>query len=328
MIGSSNTPSSHLARYATTLVLLAGSSLSAHAADTHSEPSEPIHSVKALIGVPGIAPGTEGTLSFDPRNLRFTSDQRTTEIARNRIIEISSGDERVETGGKAGRVARVVIPYGGGLALGAMTHKKVGLLTVEFTDVSGDYHGAVFVLSTRDMDAALDQFETQPPTHDTPIAASSAACPASNIQPNSVRVEVIGADLQSAFPAEDRVLLYEHLVQQLQSEKTIFSVYRAGDSTRQGRCAEFTIAVQATAFTKGDQAVRASVGPLGHFVGTTRLKYHLTVSTQDGTPIVSEDMKKSEGSDTDSLNVTRAIGKSVVKSLKKSRTQLRKTQVA
>ncbi len=113
---------------------------------------------------------------------------------------------------------------------------------------------------------------------------------------------------------------------QLKSEKTILNVYRAGDRSPEAHCAEFTVIVHPIAFNKGDQALRASVGPLGHFVGTTKLNFRLIVAKQDGSSIFNGDISKSEGSDTDSLNITKVIGKTVVKTLKKSRTQLHKAQ--
>ncbi|HEY1743952.1 MAG TPA: hypothetical protein VGG18_12365 [Granulicella sp.] len=318
------------ARQAAALILFTGTSLHAQMKDTAvlDQPPPRITSVKALIGLPGIAPNSVGTLSFNGRNLRFTTEQGFAEIPHQRIIEASSGDERIETGGTTGKIARMLIPYGGGLAVGAVTHKKVGLLTIEFTDGSGEYHGAVFVLDAEDIANALDELDVLPPTTHVSAIAAPTICPTWKVQENAVRVEKIEAGLQSEFPPEDRVLLYERLVQQLKSEKTILNVYRAGSRSAEGNCAEFRIKVKAIAFNKGDQAVRASVGPLGHFVGTTKLNYHLTVSTQDGTPIFDQDLKNSEGSDSDSLNVTKIISKAVVKSLKKSRKHLRKTQIA
>jgi hypothetical protein len=42
---------------------------------------------------------------------------------------------------------------------------------------------------------------------------------------------------------------------------------------------------------------------------------------------VDEDLKKSEGSDSDSLNIRKVISKTVAKSLKKSRAEVRKRQM-
>jgi hypothetical protein len=285
-----------------------------------------IVAVKALVGLDGVKPNSEGMLSFSATDLRFTTEQGSADIARRRIIAVFSGDERVETGGTTARIGRMLIPYGGGLALATVTHKKVGFLTVEFLDVSGEYHGAVFALNTDDMENTIQQLRVSVPAPYPSRVPAALACPAWKVQENTIRVEVVGPDPQSGFPSEDRALLYERLLQQLKSEKTIQNVYRAGDRSAEGSCAEFTVTVRPIAFTKGDQAVRASVGPLGHFVGTTKLSYHLTLSRQDGTLIFDGDMKNSEGSDSDSLNVTKVISKAVVKNLKKARTQLRKTQ--
>jgi hypothetical protein len=67
---------------------------------------------------------------------------------------------------------------------------------------------------------------------------------------------------------------------------------------------------------------------LGHFVGTTKLTFHLTITSQGGTSILDQDLKKSEGSDSDSLDITKVISKSVVKNLKKSSNKLHRAQMA
>ncbi len=313
------------------LIFVGSASLYAqsNASTARSEPGAiPSVSAKVLIGWPGVAPDTEGDLSFGTKSLRFTNERNSGEISKSRIIAVSSGDEQIETGGTTGRIARVIIPYGGGLALGAVTHKKVGLLTIEFLDTSGEYHGAVFQLKAADIPITLEKIAFRASTGTALRTAVPVACPEWKIQSNAVRVQLIDADREIGFPAEDRVLLYEHLVQQLQSEKTILNVYRAGDQSAEANCAEFTVTVRATAFGKGNQAARASVGPLGHFVGTTKLDFHLSISNQEGRPDLDVDLKKSEGSDTDSLNITKVVSKAVIKNLKKSRAQLRKTQTS
>jgi hypothetical protein len=331
MFPSFNTPRSRFSTHAAAIAFLLISLSLCAQSTTPANPDRaavPPVPVKVLIGLPGIGLNTVGDLSFTAKNLNFTTAYGSTNIPTRRILTVTAGDERVETGGMPGKIVRFALPYGSGYALGAITHKKVGLLTIEFLDAAGQYHGAVFALTPQDMDTALASLDFHPTTLAIPQPAAPTACPATQLQPNAVRVEVIDADNQSNFPAEDRALLYERLVQQLQSEKSILQVYRAGDHSYEAHCAEFTVTVRANTFNKGDQAVRASVGPLGHFVGTTRVSFHLTIASQDGTALFDQQMKNSEGSDTDSLNITKVISKTVVKNLKKSRTQLRKSQVA
>ncbi len=137
----------------------------------------PSVSAKVLIGWPGVAPDTEGDLSFGTKSLSFTNERSSGEISKSRIIAVSSGDEQIETGGTTGRIARVVIPYGGGLALGAVTHKKVGLLTIEFLDASGEYHGAVFQLKAADMSTTLDRIAFRPSAGTALRTLAPVSCP-------------------------------------------------------------------------------------------------------------------------------------------------------
>jgi hypothetical protein len=283
--------------------------------------------VRALIGFPSVAPNTEGVLDFGGNTLHLLTKNSSTDIDKQRIIAVSVGDERIETGGLAGKLARVAIPYGGGLVLATATHRKIGLLTLEFLNAAGEYHGAVLSLRIQDVPAVVAGIVIESDAPHIPASPQRGECDGSNSESNSVLVEPISTDEQSSFPAEDRVLLYERVMQQLEAQKTIVSVFRVGDKSPAAACAAFTVSVHALSFSKGDQAVRASVGPLGHFVGTTKLRFRLTIAQQDGTPVFDKVLKKSEGSDSDSLNITKAIGKTVVKNLKKSRTQLRKSQM-
>jgi hypothetical protein len=288
----------------------------------------PTIEAKVLIGLPDVDGNSVGDLYVGSRELEFTTEHTIVHIPEARILAVSAGDERVEFGGTSGKIARVLLPYGSGLALGAIAHKKVGLLTVEYLDVSGQYHGAVFVLKTQDVAPTMAALTPKPFAAMSTQSLATSSCPAWKVQPNTVRVQPISADDQSGFPAEDRVLLYEELVARLGSEKSVVKVYRAGDKSPDAQCSEFTVAVRATTFNKGDQAVRASLGPLGHFVGTTKLTFHLTIAGQDGTSILDQDLKKSEGSDSDSLDITKVISKSVVKNLKKSSNKLHRAQMA
>ena len=315
--------------YAIAFVLLAASLLRAqeHGAAIRV-PTKSSLPAKELIGLPEVGVNTEGSLSLIGKEIVFTSRGVAAKIPRQRLIGVSTGEERVEMGGTTGRIARLVIPYGGGLALGAVAHKKVGLLTIEYFDKSDEYHGAVFVLSTDDIAVALARLNFQPApatlaSTEAPFTPLSACSPG-NTYSNTVRIEPIAEQAEGLFPAEDRVLLYERLIQKLTSEKTIANVYRAGDSSVAARCAEFIVRIRMVSFDKGDQAVRASVGPLGHFVGTTKLKYHLTITTGAGMTVTGRDLKASEGSDTDSLNITKAIAKAVTRDLKKSQAKVHK----
>ena len=305
--------------------LFAGASSASGQATVDKVSQTPLQ-VKVIAGLPGVDPNAQGKLSIGAASIEFADDTQNAVINRKLVLSATSGDERVETGGKAGKVARVLPPYGSGLALGAVTHKKVDLLTIEYLDGKGEYHGAVFLVTDGDLPGALQQLASRAPEVSMPQPIADSHCSAMEYQASSVRVEAIGADVASAFPPEDRALLYETLIAKLSSEKSVEAAYRAGDGRAAAKCARFTVTVKAETFAKGDQAVRAAVGPLGHFVGATKLTYHLTVTTQNGNAVVDEELKTKEGSDTDSLNITKAISKAVSKNIKKTAKQLRQAE--
>jgi hypothetical protein len=85
-----------------------------------------------------------GQLTLSDTDLQFTNVEYKAEIPFTRMTSVSIGNERIETGGKTGRVARTVIPFGGGMALATVTQKSVDLLTIEYLDLKGGYHGVVF----------------------------------------------------------------------------------------------------------------------------------------------------------------------------------------
>ena len=159
-----------------------------------------------LAGLLDAKANAKGVLTLTPDALVFDDSNARTLIAVNRIIAVSTGDERLEKGGTAGEVARKAIPYGGGAALGAVSQKSVDLLTVEYRDVHEGYHAAVFMLPTKQ--AAEIQQETQQKilAETTPLPmVQPVVCRDAGGTPNSVLlapVDVSGMEL----PAEYRAL--------------------------------------------------------------------------------------------------------------------------
>jgi hypothetical protein len=312
------------------LVLACLQALAQQASVPAASAGEPIRldHVGLVIGMPGLLPNSRGTLDITSKTLSFSTPKASAEIGRDTITNVAMGEESVEIGGPIGFVARKALPYSSGSALGAVTHKKVGLLSVEFRDSRNEYHGAVFVLRPGDIAAVQHELSSGLTPMDTPVAAVPAVCPADQMKKDTVRLAPIQVDGASLLPEEYRVLVYERLIKELKSEKDLLAVYRDGDRNPAAQCAEFSLTLQVKAFKKGNQVLRASTGPLGAFVGTTSLSYHLTARTLDGTAVIDKDMKSSERKDTDSLNVTKMMSGSIVKNLKKSEKRLRKSQIS
>jgi hypothetical protein len=281
--------------------------------------------VGLVIGMPGLVPNRHGTLNITAKTLRFSTPTASAEIERDMITSVATGDETIELGGTVLSIARMALLKGSGLAVGAMAHKKVGLLSVEFRNSNNEYHGAVFVLRPKDIAAVQRELVNGLATAGTRIDVP-AVCPTDQVRKGSVRLAPIQVDEASVLPAEYRVLLYEQLLKQLQREKNPAAVYRDGDPAAE--CAEFSLTLNIKAFKKGNQVLRASMGPLGAFFGATSLSYHLTAKTPDGTAVIDKDMKSTERKDTDSLNVTKMMSNSIAKDIKKVEKLRQKSQTS
>ena len=265
-----------------------------------------------LVGLGDVKEQTKGALHLQPRELEFTSKEVRAAIPVDHMLAISVGDERTERGGTAGKIARKVIPYGGGAALGAASQKSVDVLTVEYRDAHDGYHAAVFVLPTKqaeamraDVAAQLKPVETRPPL----------ACSAP--QPGTAILEPIGVE-GVELPAEYRALLYEHLLTQLKKERPADTFLRAGDIGAGPGCSALALRVSVHGFKKGNQALRASTGPLGFFLGTTAIEFKMHLEDAAGKSLFDAELKKKNRSDSDSLNVAKDLAKSVAKKMDKA----------
>jgi hypothetical protein len=200
--------------------------------------------------------------------------------------------------------------------LGAVSQKSVDLLTVEYRDVHEGYHAAVFMLPTKQ--AAEIQQETQQKilAETTPLPmVQPVVCRDAGGTPNSVLlapVDVTGMEL----PAEYRALFYEQLMEDLQRTHPSDTWFRAGDTSAGSGCAALTLRITLVGFKRGIRH-RASTWPLGNFVGTTKISFAAELKDQSGKVIWAANLKKSNRGDSDSLNVTHDMAKTISKRIGK-----------
>jgi hypothetical protein len=137
------------------LVIGVGMALSVTAAPSFSRTSanpqdlsgSKIPGVKSVIGLENIKPGTTGTLTSLPTGLEFSTGKAKADIATPSIQDVFTGQEsRQDVTGMGGTLVEAAIPYGGGRFVSLFSH-KVDVLTVEYVDSNGGFHGAIFVLS-------------------------------------------------------------------------------------------------------------------------------------------------------------------------------------
>ena len=204
---------------------------------------------------------------------------------------------------------RMTIPDGGGLAAAAVLHHRQDMLTVEFNDVRGGSHAAVFFLPAREADRALQSFALIPAP---PRIASAAVCQASSIESNSVLVAAPNWD-QAQVPAAYRALVYEHLVDRLRKTKEISHVYRDGEDIAERGCPQYTIHIAITAFKEGSSVKRAYLGPVGMFMGTTQMKFNVTFTDASGKQGSNQQISATMRGESENTNVADHIAKNVAK---------------
>jgi hypothetical protein len=272
------------------------------------------HAVHVL-GMPEIKAKKHGTLTITPEHLTFTGKSASSTIDLPSIVAISAGDERVELWGMKGRLMRMAVPYGGGAAFATFMHHQRDMLTVEFVDSRGGYHGSVFFLPGNEAEQALRNIT---PSGVAPRNVSSAPCSLTGVKANSILVKQPTFD-QTDLPAAYRVLVYEHIVERLRKVPGS-EVHRDG----QEDCAQYTMQLSMTAYKAGSQVKRASMGPVGFFVGTTQMALNLEVRDAKGTTVLHDQIDATQRGESESMNVIDTIAKQVVKKWAKEQKQIQK----
>jgi hypothetical protein len=262
-----------------------------------------------LYGFPDVKPNQKGTLTLSADALRFSGKSGTTTIPRSSITAVSAGNQRVELWGMGGRILRMAIPDGGGLAAAAVMHHRVDMLTVEFTDSRGGDHGGVFLLPANESERALQSFALKP----GPVRkAADTACQSSQVEPESVLVSTPNWD-QVEVPAAYRALVYEHVIDRLRRSKGIAHVYREGEADGHDGCAEHTVRISIATFREGSSVKRAFLGPAGMFVGTTQMKFDVVFTDNLTKRDNSEQITATMRGESESTNVADHIAKNLAK---------------
>ena len=280
------------------------------------EPSALTTKATHLIGVPNLKAKLNGVLTLRDRTLIFTSSEGSAFIELANITSVSTDDERRELGGGAGKVGRILIPYGGGGAMALVSQSKVGLLTVEFRDEHHAYHGAVFMLpfdAAARWQQALES--TSPSLQGDPHG--SWVCDSRVPTPHTITVLPVDAS-RIPVPAEYRVLLYEQLLRRLHKDGSSYAIYRGGDENSNAICPEFTLKIILTSFKKGSGVVRAASGLVGLFAGVTSLELNVRLTNNKGEAVFERKIKTSIRGDNESLDLADIAAKSTLKKVSMS----------
>ena len=270
-----------------------------------------------VLGMPDVKARENGILTITPAHLTFTTKSASSTIDLPSIVSVSAGNESVELWGMKGRLMRMAVPYGGGAAFATFMHHQRDMLTVEFVDSQGGYHGAVFYLPGNEAEQALRSITPSPGTaHHGP----SLPCPIASRDPHSISVKQLTSG-ESDLPAAYRVLIYEHIIDRLH-QAPLSVVHR--DEVTDGRedCSQYTLRLSTRAFKPGSQVKRASMGPAGFFVGVTQITLNLEITDAKGTPVLRDQIKASQRGESESMNVIDKIAQQVVKKWTREQKQM------
>ena len=102
--------------------------------------------VKLVIGGQTVKNNSMGTLSITGNSLQFVTGKKKVAVEASSIFDISTNEDSRQDITGAVHLATMAIPYGGGRVLALFSH-QVDVLTVEFKNADGAYHGTVFVLA-------------------------------------------------------------------------------------------------------------------------------------------------------------------------------------
>lgn len=262
-----------------------------------------------VYGFPEIKHNKKGTLTLTAVALTFTAKSGNASVQRSSITAVSVGSQRVKIWGSTGRLLRMMIPDEGGGAAAAIMHHRVDLLTVEFNDSKGGNHSAVFFLPANEAEHALQNFTLAPAAH---RQVSETNCQNAPIEPKSVLVSAPDWD-NAEVPAAYRALVYEHVVDRLQQTKDVGHVYRDGDDDGHSPCPQYTVHISIVTFKEGDSVTRAALGSIGEFVGTTQMKFDVTITDAPGKLNIRKKITTTMRGETESTDVADHVAKTVAK---------------
>lgn len=270
-----------------------------------------------VLGLMNVKAKANGTLTITPQQLTFTGKGASSTIDLASIVALSAGEERVELWGMKGRLMRMAVPYGGGAAFATFMHHQRDMLTVEFIDGSGGYHGAVFFLPGNEAEQALHSITPSSTRHN----ALNVPCSVGQGALNSISLKQLSSS-QPDFPVAYRALIYEHLVKRFEQVPEI-EVRRDRIDGREN-CSQYTMRLSVMAFTPGSQVKRASMGPVGFFVGVTQIILNMEMTDAKGAVIFRDQIKATQRGESESVNIIDKIAHQAVKKWENEQRRIQK----
>ncbi|HUK54833.1 MAG TPA: hypothetical protein VL099_16220 [Candidatus Binatia bacterium] len=131
------------------LVAVAAVALGAAATRVRAQQAQvmPQPNVEHVIGLEGIKPGYKAALTVQGNELVFAWDRTKATIPIASILDIFTSDDTQQIfRGSVGSAMKAGVPYGGGRVMSLFT-QATQVMTVEYRDSNGGFHGAVFIFT-------------------------------------------------------------------------------------------------------------------------------------------------------------------------------------
>jgi hypothetical protein len=250
-----------------------------------------------LIGLTGVKQNAKGTLKVENGNLQFVHGKTNADINAASIQDVVTGDDTQRSVGGTVGVMSMAAPYGGGRFL-SLFRKKIDTLTIQYRDVGGARHGAIFTLPVGAANAIKTELVSGG-AHTTPAGEPTTAAPSSNernapqspehlsakIKASAIQVEMIQSD-EIKLPAEFQIALYENLVHQIEKQRTFQHVYRDGDRT--AATAPDLVVLHST--VRGFKAGSERARQVTTVAGATSITVHCQFTGPDAKPLLERDV--------------------------------------
>ncbi len=261
------------------------------------ETPAPVKAVQ-LIGLTGVKQNAKGTLKVENGNLQFVHGKAKSDVNAASIQDVVTGDDTQRSVGGTVGVISMAAPYGGGRFL-SLFRKKIDTLTVQYRDVDGGLHGAIFTMPVGAANAIKTELVSEG-AHAIPTGERTTATPFSKeqnvpqspehvsakINASAIQVEMIQSD-EIKLPAEFQIALYENLVHQIEKQRTFQHVYRDGDRTAASAPDLVVLHSTVRGFKAGSERARQ----VTTVAGATSITVHCQFTSPDAKPLLARDVK-------------------------------------
>jgi hypothetical protein len=260
------------------------------------EPPAPVKAVQ-LIGLTGVKQNAKGALKVDNGILQFVHGKTNADITAASIQDVVTGDDTQRSVGGTVGVMSMAAPYGGGRFL-SLFRKKIDTLTIQYREVGGALHGAIFTMPVGDANAikaaiisgGAHTTTTGQPTTDAFSGKEQNVLQfpqhlSGKINASAIQVEMIQSD-EIKLPAEFQTALYENLIHQIEKQGKFQHVYRDGDRTAASTPDLVVLHSTVRGFKAGSERARQ----VTTVAGATSITVHCEFTSLDRKPFLARDV--------------------------------------